>query len=177
MDALLALVPWYYRWLAIAIALAAAVGFGFMKGVEFEEGELDKVRHDIDVERAGVIARQAERKRLSDADIKKRDDKRETDLAGAHRWWADYVARLCAGRDDCPGAQPIRKPAPICNDAARDAELQGAIDAARRDTRAALAEYRRGIGSLLSACEVQTGDLVDVQDWAQHQQLLNAAPK
>lgn len=171
------LVPWYYRWLAILAAFAACFAYGYLKGVQHEEGKVDEIRHDIDVERAGVIARQAERKRLSDALIKKKDADRETQVADAHRWWSNYVAGLHAAGEVGPGAQPVRKPAPICNDPARDNELQGAIDAARRATRAAIAEYRSGIGPLLAACELQTSDLVDLQDWAQHERLLNAVPQ
>ena len=42
MTALLALVPWYYRWGALALLAAALTGFGFIKGLDYAAGQAAK---------------------------------------------------------------------------------------------------------------------------------------
>lgn len=176
MSALLALIPWYWRWLAILAAFAACFGYGFVKGVHFEEARFDAFKAGVDKVEAAALAVQLERKRLSDAFIKQKDADRETAVQDIDDYWAAYVAGLPVNPRGGAAAQPVREPPKICNDPARDQELSGALESARLATRAALAEYRRGIAPLLGAAEVQTGDLVDVQDWAQREQLLNHQP-
>ena len=176
MSALLALVPWYYRWLAIVGAFLACFGYGFVKGVHFEGARFDAFKAGVDKIEAAQLAVQLERKRLSEALIQKKDADHAVEIKEVRDYWTAYAdrVRLDAGRGE--GKKPVRIASTICNDPARDQQLSGAITIARSELRDALAEYRAGLGGLFAACEVQAADLVDVQDWAAREQLLNASP-
>lgn len=173
---LLSLIPWYWRWLAIVGAFVACFGYGFVKGVQHEEGNFNDFKADVDKTEAAALAVQVDRQRISKALIAQKDAEREQDRKDSDDFWAAYVAGLQLDDGAGPAKEPIRIAPGVCNDPARDNELSGAIEAARRATRAALKEYRRGIAPLLGAAEVQTGDLIDVQDWAAHEQLINHQP-
>lgn len=175
---LLELVPLPYRWLAMALLVAAVWGTGWLQGAHHEELARVALEVGIDKEREGFVERQAERKRLSDAFIAKGDQKREDDLRDAHRWWAGYVERMQRGDGGAGEAkEPVRVTSKICDNPARDQQLSGAIAVSRSDLRRAVGAYRAGIGRLLAACELQATDLINVQEWAQYEQLLHHQPQ
>lgn len=176
MSALLALVPWYYRWLAILIALVAAAAFGAAKMHGFMQDKIDKLEKDIAVAEAAAAGRDAQRTQDSNNLINEKDRQHEDNLARYGAAWARELARVQHDGGAGQGAQPVRTPSTICGDPARDNRLSSALAAARGEARQRLVEYRAGVGRLLAACQLQTGDLVIVQDWAQHEQLLNAVP-
>lgn len=176
MSALLSLVPWYYRWLAIAAAFAGCFGYGFVKGVHHEEGAFDAFKAAVDKTAEAALAVQVDRKRQSDALIKQEDERHVQQLKEVSDYWTAYVARVRAGAGSGAATKPVRIASSICNDPARDEQLSGAITVARSELRDAVAAYRAGLGGLFAACEVQTANLIDVQGWAAHEQLLNHVP-
>lgn len=174
-DGLLKLVPWPYRWLAFVVLIAAAMAFGAAKMHEFDEAKYDKLVADVDKAGAVQLAKQEERRRISKAFTDKKDADHAQEIKDTRSYWTAYVERVLGARGG-EGVEPIRGPSKICNDPARDSQLSGAIAVARSDLRAAVAGYRAGLGRLFGACEVQTADLIDVQEWALREQLLNNQP-
>lgn len=176
MGFLTSLIPWYYRWLAILVALVAAAAFGAAKMHVYMQDKIDKLEKDIALAEAAAAGRDAQRQQDSDNLINEKDRQHAENLARYGAAWAAELARVQHGGGTSQGAQPVRAPSTICGDTARDNRLSFALASARGEARQRLTEYRAGVGRLLAACQLQTGDLVIVQDWAQHEQLLNAVP-
>lgn len=176
-DRLLALIPWYYRWLAFAALIAASMAYGAAMMHRHDVKVLDKLEADIAKAQAVLEAERAERKRASDRLIREKDNERGTQVADAHRWWAAYVDGLLKRGGPGQGKEPVRIAATVCGDAARDHRLSVALADYRDGVAAGLAKYREGVAGLLAACEVQTRDLMNLQDWAIHEQLINAVPQ
>lgn len=174
---LLELVPWYWRWAALAVAFVACFGYGWVRGSAHEEQALDDFRAGVSKAYNEQVVRQAERKRLSDEFTKGKDERHAVEKDEIRDYWARYVKRMRDAAGAGAGAEPVRITSTICNDSARDQQLSGALTVARSEFREAIAEYRAGLGGLFAACQVQTADLVDVQEWAIYQQLLNQQPK
>lgn len=59
MSFLLAAVPWYIRISAIALALVAAIAFGFTKGLRYKQAQWDEFNREVAAERVKEVARLA----------------------------------------------------------------------------------------------------------------------
>ena len=57
MSALLMVIPWYYRALAIALLVAAAMGWAWVKGVDHEQVKFDAYKHEIETAAAAQIVK------------------------------------------------------------------------------------------------------------------------
>jgi hypothetical protein len=172
------LVPWYWRWAMLAALIAAAIAFGAAQMHGYDVLKLTALEADVAKAEAIAQALQADHKAKSDQLIKEKDADRALELATNDAYWSDYIDRLqppAAGGDVVP--EPVRPAPTVCADPARDRQLSAAIAVARSETRGAIADHRAGIGRLLERGHLQTADLMCVQDWAHHEQLINAEPK
>lgn len=162
----------------VRLGLIAAVAggiflFGYAKGGEAGEEELEQFRVGVDKAHAQQLALDAERKRLSEALIAEKDSQHDEALRNANLWWAGYFDRMQHDAGRRARAKPVPVESKICNDAARDHELSLAVRAAEQDLRRATDEYQAGIARLLGAAEVQTADLLNLQDTWARERLIN----
>lgn len=176
MSALLALVPWYWRLGAVAALAATSFAFGYLNGSEAGEDALDALQAKVEKTTGELLARQGERARIAAATTKEKDARHAEDLQEIRDYWTGYAERLRRGAGGRPAGEPVREPAAVCDDPARDQRLSYAVAVARSEIRDALAEYRAGVGELSEAGELQTADLIDLQETWAHRQLLNNQP-
>jgi hypothetical protein len=138
-SALLAIVPWYWRWAAVAALVAAVLGYGYLRGYLHEERKFDIYQAEVDALAKEAAKRAAARKAEQDKNTKEVRDGWKGDVASIHAYYASHprVVRLPAGSCAMPAAadDPGRADGPSGEPAVarHDPELEQrcALDAAR----------------------------------------------
>jgi hypothetical protein len=170
----------YWLHMAIAAGVLALAGLIYYEGGRGPRAELKQREAEW---KAAVAEREAEDYEDLAASIeynREADQRRDERVETVNRTWAAIAAGL---RDDGARARAAPKPVPvvarICNDPARDQQLSRAVDDYRAEVQgvigellAAARESRSEATRLLVACDLEVGDLIEVQAWASHQKQL-----
>lgn len=115
MTALLALVPWYWRWAALAGLVAAVLGYGYVRGYLHEERKLDIYQAQVDVIGKDAARRSADRKAAQDQTTKEIRDAHAKDVAAIRAY---YARRLRDAAEASRGAVPAAADSPVRADGA-----------------------------------------------------------
>lgn len=166
MNLLLAAIPAPYRWLAMALAAAALVAFGFLKGVQHEEGQ--QARRELQAERAATQL--ASRRQEVTAGVELRFAPALTKIRTVTKETIRYVPKFVRA-DDCPLSGGFR----VLHDAAAEGRVPdpaGIPDAAAVAAQDAAATVADNYG----ACHENAKRLEGLQEWVREQQKLNPQP-
>lgn len=147
---LLQIVPWYWRWAAVAALAAAVLGYGYVRGYLHEERKLDLFQAQVDVLAKDAARRANERKAQQDKDTKEVTDAHARDVAAIR---AHYKRLLdaAAGRRGLPAA----------------ADNPGRIDGAASECRPGdQGETDYAVIELESRAALDAAALLAWQDWA-----------
>lgn len=113
MSALLQLVPWYWRWAAIAALLAAVLGYGYLRGFLHEERKFDLYQAEVDALGKDAARRAGERKAAQDQTTKEIRDDHAKDVAAIRAYYARRLRDASSG-----GAVPAAAERPAGADGA-----------------------------------------------------------
>jgi hypothetical protein len=170
----------YWTHLLVAAAVGAYTIGVYWAGGRPARAELEEERAEWREMRTKMEAQFRLREASSRALIAKLEGERDDRIERINKTWArmvgeqeDAAARAVADlerlREQPRGggaAQPVRVVAEVCDDAAANRGLSDAISRHLAEVRRVLAGERAAVAGLLKACELQTGDLLDVQTWA-----------
>lgn len=179
----------YWSYIAIGLVVIAYTGGVYYQGGVGPRAELAKERAEVEAETAKLVAAWQEDQDESDMYIAQLEEAHDQRVGRINTAWDAFIAGLPAGVHGNASGSPKPKPVPIaasvCNDAAvnqrlslalsryRD-EVRDSIDQERSGRRSIAAGERAETSRLLKACELQTGDLIEVQDWAQKERQIHA---
>lgn len=177
---MLELLKKYWLHLAVALAAIAYTGFIYWEGGRAPRAELAQFRAEVEAE--------AEQQEMDDELDQQESDAYVAQLNAGHAARVDSINRawdaFIAGMQPATGGQPASEPIPInagiCNDPAANQRLSDAISKYRDEVRGAIAakqsadaevtrQERIGTAALFAACQKQTGGLIEVQQWADHE--------
>ena len=156
---MLSLIPLPYRLLAIALLIVATFAAGWVKGNDHGTAKL-----------TAFVAKEAtEASRISNIrqtiTQKVEADHAKKDAATVAKY--DAALRLLHAN---AGAKPVPVAATICNDQAADNRLSDAIADYLAGVRSIIASERAKVAGLGKVAELQTGTLVEGQDWLTKQE-------
>lgn len=166
----------FWPYIAVGIAVLVVVGIIYHAGGVGPRAELAKYRAEVAGAAKMAEAAAAEKKKQSELLTKQMEAKHDEDKKQIVDDWSNYTAYL-AGLLKRPGGsageKSIRPVAEVCNDQAANDRLSDALQRYRDEYRSAIGRERLQIAGFLEACQLQTKALVEVQEWAIQERLLN----
>jgi len=147
-------------WIAAFIAFVGYTGAIYHEGGRAPRAELERFKTEVAAAQAVHAAEDAAKAAQSKTIIQEKDHEREKALADSNAGWTAALARVRAERDSVAkqGAEPARAAPRVCDGADGNSRLSDALEKAERDTRAAVADYKAGVGELLVVAEQQALD-------------------
>lgn len=156
-----------YAWLGIALVVIAAEGAVYWAGGVGPRADLEKMVLEVKARTAEIRAMEARAASERQTLITEKDAERaKTAEVVSVAWSAEYrrLQQSASAGGRTPG-KSARIVASVCNDPATDQRLSDAVSKSRDGYRSEIGRYRQGIAGLLEACQLQTGDLINVQQY------------